>query len=58
MTDVHFASIEMNGRDQPVFVSADIENDPMVEFVGRRKDLSQLGKVIEFSLLHNLEPTL
>ncbi len=30
MTDINFAAIEMNGCDQPVFVSADIENDPMV----------------------------
>lgn len=58
MTNIHFAAIEMNGRDQPVFVAADIENDPMVEFVSRRENLSQLGKVIEFGLLHNLEPTL
>ncbi len=58
MTDIYFAAIEMNGCDQPVFISADIENDPMVEFVSRRKNSSQLGKIIEFSLLHNLEPTL
>ncbi len=58
MTNIHFASIEMNGRDQPVFVAADIENDPMVKFVGGWENLSQLGKVIEFGLLHNLEPTL
>lgn len=58
MTNIHFAAIEMNGRDQPVFVSADIENDPMVKFIGGRKNPSQLSKVIEFSLLHNLEPTL
>lgn len=58
MTDIYFAAIEMNGCDQPVFISADIENDPMVEFVSGRKNSSQLGKIIEFSLLHNLEPTL
>lgn len=58
MTDIYFAAIEINGCDQPVFISADIENDPMVEFVSRRKNSSQLGKIIEFSLLHNLEPTL
>lgn len=58
MTDIYFAAIEMNGCDQGVFISADIENDPMVEFVSGRKNSSQLGKIIEFSLLHNLEPTL
>ncbi len=58
MTDIYFAAIEMNGCDQPVFIPADVENDPMVKFIGRRENLSQLGKVIEFGLLHNLEPTL
>jgi len=56
MTDIHFAAIEMDGRNQPVFVAADVEDDPMIELIGRREDLSQFGKVIEFGLLHNLEP--
>jgi hypothetical protein len=57
MTDIHFASVEMNGCDQPVFIAADIEDDPMVKLVGRRKDLSQFGKAMEFGFLHNLEPS-
>jgi hypothetical protein len=57
MTDIYFAAIEMNGCDQPVFIAADIENDPLIEFVGGRKDLSQLGEVFEFCFLHDLEPT-
>jgi hypothetical protein len=58
MTDIHFAAIEMNGRDQPVFIAADIEDDPMVKFVCGRKNLSQFGKGVKFCLLHDLEPTL
>lgn len=58
MADIYFAAIEMNGCDEPVFVAADIEDDPMVKFIGGGEDLSQFGKVIEFSLLHDLEPTL
>ncbi len=57
MTDIYFAAIEMDGCDQPVFVAADIENDPVIQFIGGRKNLSQFGKTIEFSLLHDLEPT-
>ncbi len=34
MTDIHFAAIEMNGRDQSVFVAANIEDDPMIKFIG------------------------
>jgi hypothetical protein len=58
VTDIHFAAIEMNGRDQPVFVAADIEDDPMVKLVGRRENLSQFGKGVKFGLLHDLEPSL
>ncbi len=57
MTDIYFAAIEMNGCDQPVFVAADVENDPVIEFIGGRKDLSQFGKTVEFGFLHDLEPT-
>jgi len=57
MTDIYFAAVEVNGCDQPVFVAADIENNPVIQFIGGRKNLSQFGKTIEFGLLHNLEPT-
>ena len=56
MTDINFAAIEMNGCDQSVFVAADIENDPVIQFVGGGEDLSQFGKTIEFGFLHDLEP--
>ncbi len=58
MTNVHFAAIEMDGGDQPVFITANIEDDPMVKFIGRREDLSQFGKGMKFGFLHDLEPTL
>lgn len=57
MTDIHFAAIEMDGCDKPVFVAADVENYPVIYFIDGRKNPSQLGKTAEFSLLHNLEPT-
>ena len=58
MTDVYFAAIEMNGREQPIFIAADIEDDPVVKLVGRREDLSQFGKRVKLCFLHDLEPTL
>jgi len=58
MTDIHFAAIEMDGRDQPVFIAADIEDDPVVKLVGRREDLSQFSKGVKLSFLHDLEPAL
>ena len=56
MTDIYLAAIEMDGRDQPVFVAADVENDPVVELIHGGENLSQFGKTMEFSLLHDLEP--
>ena len=57
MTDIYFASIEMDGCDQPVFVAANVENDPVIQFVSGGENLSQFGKTIEFGFLHDLEPT-
>ena len=57
MTNINFAAIEMDGCDQPVFIAADVENDPVIQLIGGREDLSQFGKTIEFGLLHDLEPT-
>lgn len=56
MTDINFAAIEMDGRDQPVFIAANIENDPVIQFIGGWEYLSQFGKTIEFGFLHDLEP--
>jgi len=58
VTDIYFTAIEMDRCNQPVFIATDIEDDPMVKFIGRREDLSQFGKGVKFSLLHDLEPTL
>jgi hypothetical protein len=57
MTDIYFAAIEVNGCDQSVFVAADVENDPVIQFISGRENLSQFGKTIEFGLLHDLEPS-
>ena len=57
MTDIHLATVEMNGCDQPVFVAADVENDPVIQLICGGENLSQFGKTIEFGLLHDLEPT-
>ncbi len=40
MTDIHFAAIEMDGCDESIFVAADIENNPVVYFIGGRENLS------------------
>ena len=57
MTDIYLAAVEMNGCDQPVFVAADIEDNPVVQFISGRENLAQFSKTIEFGFLHDLEPT-
>ena len=42
MTDIYFAAIEVNGRNQPVFVATDIENNPMIQFIGGRENLHSI----------------
>lgn len=56
VTDIYFAAVEMDRGDKPVFVAADVENDPVIQFVGGWENLPQSGKVVEFGLLHDLEP--
>lgn len=56
MTDIHFATIEMDGCDEAVFVATDVENDPVIQFVGGGENPPQFGKAVEFGLLHDLEP--
>jgi hypothetical protein len=43
MTNIHFAAIEMDGGNQPVFITANIEDNPMVKLIGRRENLPQFG---------------
>jgi len=57
MTDIYFAAIEVNGCDESVFVAADVEDDPAIQFIGGRESLPQFGQTIEFGFLHDLEPT-
>jgi hypothetical protein len=56
MSNIYFAAIKVNGGDQPVFVAANIENNPMIQLISRRECGSQISKVVKLRSLHNLEP--
>jgi len=58
MTDVNPATIKVNGRDQSVFVAANVEDDPMVNFIGGGKRGAQFCKILKISFLHDFEPAL
>ena len=57
MTDINFAAIKVNRDNQFVFIAADIEDDPMVNFVYRRKNCTQFSKILKVGFLNDLEPT-
>jgi len=48
MTDVNFSTIKVNRDNQPIFIAANIENNPLVYFIHRRKRCTQFRKTIEF----------
>ena len=58
MTDINFVTIKVDGGNQPVFVAADVEDDPMVNFIGGGKYGAQFCKILKVRFLHDLEPTL
>jgi len=37
MSNIYFAAIEMDRCNQPVFIAANIENNPVIQFVSRGK---------------------
>jgi hypothetical protein len=57
MTNVYFAPIEVNDRDQSVFVAAAIEHNPVADFVGGGKSRPQFAATTEGGVPHDLEPT-
>ena len=56
MADIHLAAIEMDRSDQPIFVAADVEDDPLIHFVGGWKCGAEFGKISELRGCHHLEP--
>lgn len=54
--DVKLASVEMNRSNQPILVAADVEHDPVIDFVRRRKGGAQISKTLEVSAPYRLEP--
>jgi len=57
MTNVHFAAVEMDGGNQSVFVTTNIENNPLVNFVRRWKSHAQFCKTLKLALLNDLKPS-
>ncbi len=58
MTDVNLVAIKVNRCDQPVFVAANVEDDPLVNFIGGGERGAQFGEILEIGFLHDFEPAL
>ena len=56
VTDVYLAPIEMDGSDEPVFVSTDIECDKLPDFVCGWEGDTQSLKIREVVPLHDFGP--
>ncbi len=56
MPYIDSAAIKVNGCNQAIFIPADIENNPVLDFISRRKNGPQFREIVEISFLHNFEP--
>jgi hypothetical protein len=43
--------------NQAIFVPADVEHNPLADFIGGREGRAKLIKILKTSMLHNLEPS-
>ena len=57
MTNIDFMPIEMNDDNQPIFITADIKNDPFTNFISGGEDGTQVIEILKFSLVNDFEPT-
>ena len=56
VTNIYFTSIKVDCRDESNFVPANIENDPLVNFVCGWKNRMQFGEVLKICLLCDFIP--
>jgi hypothetical protein len=57
VADIDFAPVEMDGGDESVFVSANVEHDAISNFIRRREGGTQGLKAREVVPPHDFEPS-
>ena len=57
MTNIDFATIEMNNCNEAIFIATDIEYDPGTNFIGGRKGNTEFAEITKIGMPQNLEPT-
>ena len=56
MTNIYFASIEMNDGYKATLLAADIEHNPVTHSVRRGENGSQFTEITKGSVPHDFEP--
>lgn len=56
MPYIYLTSIEMDSRDQPVFIAAGIEDEEVSNSIGRWECTSKLRKIHKIASFHQLNP--
>jgi hypothetical protein len=56
VTNVHLAAIEMDGRDEAIFVASNVEYDDVFHSVSGWEGGTQGIKTVEITPLHDFEP--
>jgi hypothetical protein len=56
VTDIDLMAVEMDGGDESVLVSANVEDDEVADFVRRREGSPHSLKARKVMPLHNFEP--
>lgn len=56
MTDIDFSTIKVDGDNESIFVTANIENDPMSNLICGGKGFPEVGKTAEFGIVDDFVP--
>ena len=57
MANIDLPPVEMYRRNQPIFVTPDVEHHPLADFIGGWEGCAEFTKILKIGMLHNLEPS-
>ena len=57
MANIDLPPVEMDRRNQPIFVTPDVEHHPLADFIGGGEGRAECTKILKIGMLHNLEPS-
>jgi hypothetical protein len=55
-TNINLSAVVVDGGNQAIFVSSDIENGFVIDLIGTWKGLPQLGEILKSARLHQRVP--